>query len=168
MANDFTIDPFTQIYDAIWDLLEANEEFTSLVKLGNRIRFDGSVRNPLKERVSNADFPEVILVMVGGEINQKFSSTSVQITKTFRVMVNSGTLKASVHLFPIEWAALKAIHAGMDTLNLSFVKRLRIGNVEYSLLDSRTENPSAKNSVIQWVGVLDLVVDMVIPITDMA
>jgi len=96
-------DPFSQVYDWLWDLLAANADFAALVQPGNRIRFDGTAANPVKEITSTADYPEVMIELAGGlptPINTSASSSMIQ---RFAVSVSMGTLRLAAFL-PVKWA----------------------------------------------------------------
>lgn len=54
MAN-----PYDQVYDELWTILEANGNFTDLVTSGNRIKYDN--RDPEKDGAMYADYPWVQL-----------------------------------------------------------------------------------------------------------
>jgi len=162
MPNDFTIDPFTQIYNGIWVLLEANTSFTDLVKVGNRIKFSGTNEKPTKAEVTFGDLPEVALIPTGSSDNFTLSSTSVELVRTFTIMISTGTLRLNKYLFPIEWACLKALYAGVDSLNLSFVDKFRVGaSTQYP------ENDELNRGSAGWSSVIDIEVTIIIPKTDL-
>ncbi|MHA1220127.1 MAG: hypothetical protein ACTSQB_00160 [Candidatus Heimdallarchaeota archaeon] len=162
MANDFTIDPFTQIYDGIWALLEANTAFTDLVKPRNRIKFSGTNEKPTKAEVAFGDLPEVALIPTGGVDEFTLSSSSVALVRTFTIMIATGTLRLNKYLFPVEWACLKALHAGVDDLNLSFVQKFRVGNsTQYP------DNDELNRGSAGWSSVIDIEVTIIVPKTDL-
>lgn len=111
-----TKDPFTLVYDALWELLEAHEGFTDLVRLRNRVKFSGADRSPIKETISPADVPEVRLVCVGGTPHIQRTSGSSSCTKVFEVQLASGDQRYDESLFPVEWEIYKALSKWQITL----------------------------------------------------
>ncbi len=110
------IDPLSQIHSALWDTLEASEDFCELVKSGNRIKMPVAWRSPEKERLASADLPQVRIVPValvaGGIVSgiPRTSSSDV-ITLRWEVQVQTGDQRANELLFPIMWAIWRAMSA---------------------------------------------------------
>jgi hypothetical protein len=84
---DFTVDPFTQVYNALWDLLTADAGFTALVKQNNRISLQGDNADPVRTNVQDNDTPEVIIRPTGGPANLTKTNTSAEIIEEYEVMV---------------------------------------------------------------------------------
>ena len=105
--------PIQQVYDAIWHLIESNEELTELVKLNNRIRFED--RDPMKDEISTSDLPEIRLVPVGGSSSQGISSSQDRLIKRFRIDISSGTQDVS-ELFELEWRLFCALSPWQEVL----------------------------------------------------
>jgi len=58
--------PFRLVTDALWTMAEARSEFTDLFLVGNRIKFTGTDRAPMKDGgLQPGDFPEVTLILDG-------------------------------------------------------------------------------------------------------
>lgn len=49
------------VYAKIWTLLLAHTPFTTTYREGNRIRFDGTARDPMKESLGEGDLPQATL-----------------------------------------------------------------------------------------------------------
>lgn len=125
-----TTDPFTEIYDAIWSLLEGNDRFCDLVALGNRVKFSGDDDPRIKvEKLLPSDAPEVRVV--AGAINPHLFRTSngSSIKRTFRVEIYTDKLTQTAGIFPVEWSIIQAVTGGKDKLaGLDHVKTLRFVN----------------------------------------
>jgi len=163
MANDFTTDPFTQIHDKLWETLEDDETFCSLVDAGNRIKYSRTKERPRKNERMSADMPEVTIIPEGGSIDLHLTSHAVIMTRRFTIVLQSGSLRANLQLYPLEWQVLKILYNASDTLNLSFVKRFRITNATLT-----REDTEAVNNRLQWSSSLSVEVDAIIPKTDLA
>lgn len=66
------LNPFTMVWCALWEMMERNDTLTSLVRTGNRIKYDESY-GP-KESISDGDLPELSLISAGVECNIMNSS----------------------------------------------------------------------------------------------
>jgi len=161
-TNDFTVDPFTQIYNRIWEVLEENDDFTNYIKPGNRIKFSTTKSNPLKKQVINADFPEVSIISRGGDSSFILSSSSAKLERTFSLVIVSGTLRANKYLFPIEWLCLKILYNQSDTLGLDFIKKFNIGQAEHHISDN--EYTKGKEG---WFSIIELNITIIVPKTDL-
>jgi len=149
--SDFTTDPFTQVYDKLWAILEANTGFTALVKKGNRIKLSGDKEDPIKKQISDADTPEVLLTVTGGELYQRRTSTLSLHTKQYSFVVTTGTLRVNKKLFPIEWAIMRAFDSSLDkNLGLTFVTGFRPGNSRWIIDD----DPQMRGR-LGWIARID-------------
>jgi hypothetical protein len=123
-------DPFTQVYNGLWNLLESNDDLAALVKIGNRIKCTADKDG--KEKYANADFPELIIRPAAGTSEIKSTSTHVQITQTYSVLCTAGDFRADKSFFPVKWALLNALTDGTNNLNLNFVRHV--------ILEDSTDN----------------------------
>jgi hypothetical protein len=138
-------DPFTMVYDRLWDLLEESSEVTALVKPKNRIKFnEDRVWNPIKDEISNADTPELVLAVQTSEINLLNSSSSSMITKQYQFLISTGNMHLSQKLFPLEFAIFAAMANWCGVLTTlrwpedaprSFVTRANLVSAEHGLKD---------------------------------
>ena len=105
------------VYQSIWETLENWENFQTLVKVGNRIKYSGSEGIKDKDVLGEADTPEVNLIVVSGTFNPHFSSSQVEATKVFQIgIATSDTrLLSSAALFPVEWEIFRAMQ-GWDQI----------------------------------------------------
>lgn len=125
-------DPFSRIEQALWNALTGYQPFAELVRDGNLIRnVEDEHRKPTR---AEADLPEVRLRPVGGPQHLFSTSTSSQITQTWRLQIATATLHTRaltpVGLNAIKWQALCAmVGATEQRLGLPFVTDVRIGEV---------------------------------------
>lgn len=110
------LDPITQVYYALWELLEAHAPLTAMVKVGNRIKFSGDNRDPMKDEVSSADFPELRVIPVASEPHPQRTSSGSSILKRFRIVVSTGDQRVDVGLFALEWEVYRALSQWAETL----------------------------------------------------
>lgn len=112
-------DPFRQIHDTLWYLLEQHSGFTALVPAGNRIKhaegFEDADRDrdPGKRAGMSADYPEVRIVSSGGKAHQYRSSSRSSCRKDFQIQVRTGEQQTGL-LFRVEWEILRAMMDWLD------------------------------------------------------
>lgn len=156
---DLEINPFQQIYNKLWELLEAHTFFTEIVRKANRIKFD--TEDNLKAEVSNKDLPEVVIGTTTFDLNYDRTSSSSSLTKRFEVLVSSGSEDLTEAFFQTEWEIIRAFASWRDLLPAltwdgdKFVTDARLISGTEGLSDS------ALNRGIQgWTAILAIEVDM--------
>lgn len=103
------VDPFTEGYTALWALLENHAGFTGLVRAGNRVKFTGNKRDPVKQEVQEADLPEVRLVPAGSVIHLWHTSNGSSAVQHYSAQLATGDLRLDAALFPVKWEIVKAL-----------------------------------------------------------
>lgn len=103
------LDPFTQVYDALWAMLEARAGITKMVRLKNRIKFTGSNRDPIKDQISYRDLPEMILVPGTGIPHLQRTSNSSSMLETLEIRVATGDQRIGEILYPLKWEVYRAL-----------------------------------------------------------
>ena len=117
-------DPFTDVYNAIWNALENSADFCGVVLPGNRIKFttDGDV--PYKAAVQDGDLPEAMLTPGGGGPFQPGrTSTSASVTQTFRLTLSTGDLRYHKSAGPLKWIVYRALAQAGQTLGTTGLVR---------------------------------------------
>lgn len=109
-------DPYSMVVDGLWELLEQDSEFGTLVKPGNRVKFTGKNREPLKEEVGTSDLPEVRIVPTGSTPRQHGSSCSYVDTVTFEVQVASGDQRLDAYHLPLKFIVMRLMYRVQEFL----------------------------------------------------
>lgn len=151
-------DPFTQVYDALWELAETTPTFTRLVKLGNRIKYTSPTgRNPEKSStLSDGDFPEVILSSEGLNANMWNTSNSSMCVRKYSWLITTGDFRLSYRLYPVEWAVFVAMHGWREKLGAllwagkSYCKRMAITDVLNGIIRPKSEIASPEGWSAIW------------------
>jgi len=127
---DTTLDPLSQVYDAFWELLEADEAWCALVPVGNRIKFAGKGVSPRKDQqLSPADRPEVQIRATSVVPYLNFDSSNTKVSAQFEIQIATGEQGFDASLFPVLWETIRALHRYQSHLNaltwrdVPFVKR---------------------------------------------
>lgn len=136
--------PFTRVYNKVWDILEASSDFTAIFPVGNRVKFNSdTLRSPLKEKITSADVPEIMVHMPNMNINLNNSSNTTKIVTKLQIVVNTGDYRINLFLNNIQWlllCILKDAESEICTLTWrgdSFCKILRINDIA---IGDRIEN----------------------------
>jgi len=108
MSVDTTKDPIFQIFQGIWDCLEASTAFTDLVLAGNRIDYTSDKRTADKPGLTTADTPQVRVVQLSlrGNIPRTSNSCSLEVFWGIEVKVGDKRLEM---LTELQWAIYAAM-----------------------------------------------------------
>ena len=159
------LDPFTQMYNALWQLAIDNAEFAALVKLKNRIRYDEETdRGPAKRDISSEDTPEVQLSAVGTIANLNSTSSTSEFIKQYQFVISTGDLRLQKALFPIEFALLRALRKWQEiTPALTYGGVTFVKNVEVVTASEGVSDPEKNRGIKGWGAILNIDVKMIIP-----
>jgi len=104
MADE--LNPFDQIFDALWDLVGDSVPLSLLVKEKNKIKFNKSQdRDPEKQNVQVADMPELVLLSDGASAtNLHFSSCGAMCRRHYSFIISTGDLRINLDLNQVEFA----------------------------------------------------------------
>lgn len=128
--------PFSMVYEALWDMLTARADFAAQIREGNRISFgDPHKPDPTKHGLTAADLPQVALVSTGMEANLFSTSNGSHCIRRYQWILRTDGLPLK-QLHEIEWA----VFCGMATWNTvltalqfegkRFVKLLQITGID--------------------------------------
>lgn len=147
--------PFDVVLTALWDMLLAHPRFVRDVKEGCRIRFDSEIdRDPTKETVQVADFPEVMILPETAEGNLHETSSTSRIVRNYTVMIATGDFRYTLWLGKIEWYVFVALLDWQTRLTAlqwrgqSFVKAANLVSAQ-----SGFSNPAANRNIKGWSAV---------------
>lgn len=138
--------PFSDVYDALWTMVEAHSGLTDIVSTGNRIKFNDDMnRGPTKNNTSSADYPELRLVPSGTVADLPSSSSGSTITRSWTWEIYTGDMRLTYDsgLDDIEWFLIQA-HNCPNTLfeleyegEAGYVKRVTFtdNSIGFDLLD---------------------------------
>lgn len=149
-------DPFTRVYNALWDVLEKHKGLTDLVKVGNRIKFTerGFGLRPEKDNIMDGDLPELLLVPANSQTQLFATSSSTQAIQEFELRFTTGDQRIDQLHFPLKWQVMIAL-SKCQKLNLPFVKRLGIDS-----FTETTDDPEANRGKKGWSARILISVEM--------
>lgn len=160
-------DPFTQTYEGLWTLVERNLTLKRYIALGNRVKFDE--KNAIKEEISDADVPELSLMLAGASPGTANSSTSRSIIKQYIWGVASGsfTLNPGYNIVAFElWrslidyeSTLCRLEWGTNDDRCTFIQKMNLTSVDETLT-----NQELNRLIEGWSGLWLCEVEMVFPL----
>jgi hypothetical protein len=157
-----TVDPYTQVLNRLWDILEAQSAFTSIVKAGNRIKFtsqDGL--NPIKETIAAGDVPEVVIEPTTSQTQFAFTSQDVKEDAAWSLKMATVDLRLNYGLvLPLRWVVFKTLYAAGDTLGLDFVDKTRV-----TASMRNTYDPIESRGSKGWTELMTITTRLVFPKT---
>ena len=144
------------MYDGLYALLFDGEDnpLADLIKVGNRVTY-GSLketdRSTIKESVTTADTPELILVDEGGQLNPHANSSGGQFMQNFGIYVSTGDYRYCTLASVINWYVWcniinwKTVLGGLTWNGAPFVKGLQTIPVQI-----RESNPERNRNLKGW------------------
>ena len=151
-----SIDPFTQIYDAVLLELKNSPEIVSLVKLPNFISYQDKEKPKLLQNRLSADTPELELFHSNGTAFLHKTSQSAQVNHSLALFVNTDDLRAQNKYNPIKWFAMLALGKFVEQdLKLDFVSKAELSNYQ----DALTEPDGSPEKITGWKGLLTVEVE---------
>ena len=129
-------DPFTMVYDALWDLAEASNRVTEIVRPGNRVKLRSTppTAGPKRE-VSQGDLPELILALTSGSGNIRGTSSSSMVIRQYQFQISTGSMNPE-RVLELEFALYAAmadwpaVLGALQWSGAQFVKRANLVSAE--------------------------------------
>lgn len=132
------LDPFSQLYNALWTMVERNRELKKLIPEGNRIRYQHE--SELKEQPNFADRPELQLLSGGGSFGGRDNNTSRSVTKEFVWGITTADFRVNQLFNKVSWELFRSMSdwecvlCNLSWCNCRFVQNFRLISAEDSLL----------------------------------
>ena len=165
--------PFSKVYDGVYSLLFDGEdnELSRLIKVGNRVSYselNELGRVSIKENVTTADVPELILVDEGGSLNIHANSSSGSYQQNLGLYTSTGDYRYGIIASRINWfmwcnVAKWGTKLGEITWNGNhFVKGLQVIPIQIG-----ESNPERNRNIKGWNIIWRLQLDLRIPNSDL-
>jgi hypothetical protein len=152
-------------FAALWQLVDDAPLFDKLVKTGNRIRFNlDTNRDVMKDKVADADLPELMLLTSGiSAVNMHSSSCTTMITRRFSWVINTGDMRVQYRLYPVEFAIMcamanwKSLLGGLNWNGELFVKKCDLVSAENAQVETVRGGRSLLGWSALWTGEVTMV-----------
>ena len=155
--------PFTLVYNSLWNLLLSRPAFVQSVKQGNRISFVG--QNPSTQFTKefnklSADFPEVQIVVEQVTPQTNDTSSSSKLSCVYAIMLHTDGATLDPFVFPIGWEIFQALQGWRTTVSaLTYMDELFVKNVA-TLPVNNAYSLDAGQNLKGWASVWRARVDM--------
>lgn len=107
------IDPYTLVLGGLWEALRDQTEIMARVRPKNMITFTGDLRAPIKDQVSDADLPEIRIILSGSRPGEHGSSNTTFDTAVYEIQVSSGDQRLDHQHLPLKWAIFRAMRRAL-------------------------------------------------------
>lgn len=97
--------PFTLVYDALWQMVELNTRLTPYLK--SKEKFDD--RDGAQRNINTADTPELMLIQQVRTGQLKISSTETEIIPTYSFLLMAGDQRLNRVLNQINWELFRSL-----------------------------------------------------------
>jgi len=159
-----SVDPFSLVYNMLWDVLESHAGFRNAVKIGNRVKLSARNRDPIKTEVSPADLPEVRIIANGITLGLNNTSSSSRMAVIYEVGIATGDQRLTASVFPMLWEIIRALSQEELTKRLAtlewdgtagFVKRVTVGPAAIGVTDR-----DLNRGIAEWSSLLSIETDL--------
>ena len=155
---DASDNPIRMVYTALWDMLEASAAFMSVVSgTGNRIRRDGTTYMFSKDSLSDADVPQVELLLVEHRPHLEATSNDSFLDTVWEIRIATGDTRFLTSL-DTAWVIYRAmlgwqtqLMTGLTWQSKTFVHLARPLKVE-DQLDDKNRTPGNRGWTTAWRG----------------
>lgn len=159
-------EPYSQVYDRIWEILTTRTAWSALVKPGNRINFSGDDADPTKQQIAEGDLPQATLVQ-GGFIDGGFTSGTnrcAQFDQTFELQLLARDLRIDL-INQLKFQTQAALHNAGVHLGLTDASAAQAGPFveNWRIQGSDTPDTPGNSGKLVWRTVLSITVTMAWP-----
>lgn len=162
MSTASELDPFSLVYNKLWDMVERNQRLQAHLVKGNLIKFDEE--NALKDEIAHADVPELALFMEGGSPG-KTTSSSFGIVKNYTWVIATGEYKHALYnLLSFELfrciSDYPCVVCPLAWCGCNFIQHIRLAGVEEG-----TSMEEINRGIEGWAGLWKIEVEMEFPLS---
>lgn len=155
-------DPFSQVYEALWQLVERNEKLRTYLPLRNRIKYEEQT-DP-KFNISDADVPELSLMQENISFDIHCNSSQRGMTRTYIWGVASGDFRINPVYNAMSFELYRCMIDWESTLceliweDCRFVQQLRLRSAEEGTFMS-----DKNRGILGWSAIWTCEVDFIFP-----
>lgn len=103
-------DPFTLLHDALFGIVKQSNAVQLAVSNYNKNVISGNEKRlPRQDSVQASDLPEIFMSTAGFDGQVMFSSSTIDMKRSFEFRVSSGDQRPNNRLYPVEFALLCAL-----------------------------------------------------------
>ncbi len=155
-------DPFSLVYDSLWNTLES-ANFHQLIKVGNRIKFStaSSYRDPQMLAILSESRPVVGILDTGAVFGLEGTSNASFVTSSYQILLVCGDARLDKEYYPCLWEIITSALGWWDTLRALQYRGGVFVHMAHPLnLSSVFVDPAENKGIKGWVGRIDYEVQM--------
>lgn len=141
------MNPFTIVYNALWQLAEDDPGLKALIAERNRIHFVRD-KKAIKQNISDNDIPELILAPSGGSSNLQNTSTTSKIERRFDWLLSTGDYDAKL-IFDVQWSLFRAM-LRWNTLSLKWKDKTFAKLIKLIDISEGESDPNRNRGIKGW------------------
>ena len=163
---DPLFDPYSQVYNALWTMVERSTKLKQYIPLGNRIKYEDI--SDVKESIQDADMPELALISGGGNFGNADNSTQRSCAREYIWALTSGDLRVNYLLNPIQFEIFRCmvdwecVLCNLQWCNCRFVTKCKLVSAEDGLLMQELNR-----AIPGWSSLWTVQVDFQFPIANL-
>lgn len=162
--------PFTRVYDAVWNSLfdpAGSNPLPMLVKAGNRINYNTREINPMKASRASADESELLLVDEGGQANLHANSSGSSYTQYISLYASTGTWTYGI-VSALNWYVMCNLVKFQTNINgVTWNRNHPVKQIEMIPVQTITNNPLVPKSLAGFTLVWRLQLGLRFPFGDL-
>lgn len=152
------LDPFSQVYNALWKMVNRNKNLNDYLPKGNRIRFEHE--SDVDTAKSDAQMPELALLCGGGSFGGKDNSTTRSVTRNYLWALTTGDFRINPVFNKISWELFRSmvdwscVLCNLTWCDCNFVQECRVVSADDSFLPQ-----SLQENIPGWSSIWQVEVD---------
>lgn len=152
-------DPFSLVYDSLWEMALRSQVIRDFVRQGNRIKYDGP--QAPKQVLSEGDLPELALISSGGSSNIMNSSSTSKVTRDYTWVLATGEYNINAFYNKLSFALYRAM-VGWDEVLCSLTWRDYNFVVQATTIDidDGVMLKSVTRNINGWAALWGVTIDM--------
>ena len=151
--------PFTLVYDALWDLAEANSNLMQWIATNNRRKYDSWIG--IKENISSADLPELALLTDGGNGIYYFTSSESRFLRYYSWAITTGDYNINGIYNQVCWELYRAMSNFCSVLSqLTWDSRIFVTKANLADLREGTLLTDLNRNIKGWASIWRAEVEM--------
>ncbi|MEM7227254.1 MAG: hypothetical protein AAF432_00420 [Planctomycetota bacterium] len=157
-AMTFDVDPLTEVYNALVDVIRKSPHVQKHVEAGNIVSFGDERSSAKRSNLAkvDADMPELTIAPSGGIHEMRVTNKSAMHVERYNVFIRTGSRVAPEQMYPVRFALYRAI-AAIDNFGLDYVMAIGSEPIEF---ESEPPGNNEDDGPEGWQGLMAINVQM--------
>ena len=155
-------DPFTILFDRLWEIVDANPVISELVRPGNKFRFETLLG--LKETIQHGDLPEIVLFPDSTQQDDFGTSGTNNLSASYRFAIATGTFTTRM-INQLQWEIYRVIQTFMANVgDLTYNEVPFVIQIKFNSGNQLQNTVEQSRGINGWCASYGFTVDMQFPI----